>query len=136
SNLDDLEHLVTLWQAHLRSRNRSPRTIATYADSADRLGRYLRREGRSQDMKLVDRKVIEGFIADQLAVHAPATAALRFRSLQQFFRWATEERILPLNPMERMKPPKVPEVPVAVVPDEALRKLLATCDPKLSPRGP
>lgn len=126
-----VEHVNTLaeqWARHLRSRNRSPKTIQSYLESLDRLERHLRAEGLSDDVNRIGRQELEGFINAQLQYHAPATAALRFRSLKQFFRWATDEGIIPISPFERMKEPKVPDVPVDVIPDEYLRKLLATCE--------
>jgi site-specific recombinase XerC len=53
---------------------------------------------------------------------------VRCRSLQQLFKWLTEEGEIPAAPMERTKPPAVPEVPVPVVTDDDLRKLLKACD--------
>jgi integrase len=53
---------------------------------------------------------------------------VRYRSLQQLFKWLTEEGEIPTDPMMRMKPPAVPEVPVPVVSDDDLRKLLKVCE--------
>ena len=50
--------------------------------------------------------------------------------LQQLFRWLEDEGEIPTSPMSKMKPPAVPEQPVAIIDDDDVRKLLATCDPK------
>ncbi|HVA09706.1 MAG TPA: tyrosine-type recombinase/integrase, partial [Acidimicrobiales bacterium] len=42
-------------------------------------------------------------------------------------KWLVEEGEISSSPMERMKPPIVPEQPVPVLPDDALEKLLAAC---------
>lgn len=126
---DDLDDLLRSWELHLRSLNRSPRTIQSYRESGDRLVSFLRREGLPTTAATLDRRALEGFITDQLARHAPSTAALRFRSLQQFVRWLVEEGEVPVNPMEKMKAPKIPDEPVDVIDDETLRRLLATCEP-------
>ena len=42
--------------------------------------------------------------------------------------WLSEEGEVPADPMVRMRPPAVPEVPVPVVSDDELRKLLKTCE--------
>lgn len=125
---DLADDLPRQWENHLIAANKSPRTIQTYLDSLKRLTWHLQRTAQSTMIDAATRVSIEGFIANQLTVHAPATAALRYRSLQQFFRWAVDERIITVSPMERMKPPMVPEKPVAIVPDDALRLLLATCE--------
>ncbi len=41
-----------------------------------------------------------------------------------FWRWALDEEEIDRNPMERMKPPRVPDKPVPMVADADFRKLL------------
>ena len=59
----------------------------------------------------------------------PSTCSLNFRALQQFFGWLVREEI-DRTPMERMRPPQVPESPVPVLSDDQLRALLASCEGK------
>lgn len=42
-----------------------------------------------------------------LMTHKPATAAIRYRSLQQFFKWLVNEEEIGESPMAKMKPAKV-----------------------------
>jgi site-specific recombinase XerD len=70
------------------------------------------------------RRDIQGFLSDQLDQHRPTTAAVRFRSLQQFYRWATDEELIQASPMTGLRPPAIPEEPVAVLDEAALNKLL------------
>lgn len=58
---------------------------------------------------------------------APATVAKHYRSLQQLFRWLVEDGELLRSPMERMRPPAVPEQPVDVLTDAELARLLDVC---------
>ena len=58
------------------------------------------------------REHVERFIDHLVQTYEPATAANRFRSLQQFFKWLEEEGEVPASPMARMRPPTVPEDPV------------------------
>ncbi len=67
-------------------------------------------------------------MGDTLERWKPTTAAVRYRSLQQLFKWLTGEGEMPADPIARMKPPAVPEVPVPVVSDNELRKLLKACE--------
>jgi integrase len=76
----------------------------------------------------IGREHVEVFIEDQLRRWKPTTASVRYRSLQQFFKWALEENEIERNPMERMHAPMVPEVPVPVVADDDLRRLLKACE--------
>jgi hypothetical protein len=75
----------------------------------------------------ISRDDIETFIANTLKRWKPTTAAVRYRGLQQF-KWLTEEGEVPTHPMARARPPAVPEVPVPVVSDDDLRRLLKAYD--------
>jgi site-specific recombinase XerD len=50
--------------------------------------------------------------------------AKHYRSLQQLFRWLVEDGEIGHSPMERMRPPAVPEQPVNILTDDELRALL------------
>jgi integrase len=58
----------------------------------------------------------------------PATAHNRYRGLHAFFEWMVAEGDLETNPMERMRPPQLPEQPGEVVGPEHLARLLKTCE--------
>jgi site-specific recombinase XerD len=47
--------------------------------------------------------------------------------LRILYRWLEEEAEIDDDPMARVKPPIVPDQPVAVVPEDGLRRLLAVC---------
>jgi integrase/recombinase XerC len=117
--------LLPSWERTLRARNRSVATIYSYLLSAQLLEKHV------GQVPIVDieSQHVEAFIADQLATQAPGTAAVRYRSLKQFFRWALEEDEIERSPMAGMKPPYVPEAPVPIIPDDALRRLFAVCGP-------
>jgi integrase len=57
----------------------------------------------------------------------PSTCSLNFRALQQFFGWLVREEEIDRSPMDRMRPPSVPEQPVPVLSDDQLRTLLESC---------
>ena len=82
----------------------------------------------STDVAVISRERVEAFITDQLERWRPATAANRYRGLQRFFAWQVEEGEIRVSPMSKMKPPHVPDEPPAVLRDEELRRLLATCE--------
>lgn len=125
-----LDALLPSFERSLRAANRSPATITSYRTAARLLYTYLAERGLPTAVARLERQHLEGFLEDQLARHKPATAAVRFRSLQAFFRWCVAEDELNLSPMERMKPPHVPDQSPRVLTDDDLRALLHACEGK------
>lgn len=123
-----LSSLIPSWERSLRARNRAAKTIRSYGDTARLFEGFLLREGLPTVVADVGREHVESFIEAQLREFRPATAAVRYRSLQQFFKWALEEEEISESPMARMSPPHVPEEPVPVVSDDELRRLLKACE--------
>src|SRR4051794_36789124 len=70
--------------------------------------------------------LLEAFLAALADRVSPATVAKHYRSLQQLWRWLVEDGEIPRSPMERMRPPQVPEQPVDILIDDELRALLDT----------
>ena len=126
---EDLTVNLASFRRHIAAKNLSPRTVKTYEEACDLFARFLADQGMPQQVAHIRREHVESFIVSLLERWSPATAANRFRSLQQFFRWLEEEGELPDgNPMARMKPPLVPEQPPPVLQEAELKALLATAD--------
>ncbi len=111
----------------LRARNRAPKTIRSYTETAELFRAFLVKAGMPTRVDRINREHVETFMADQLARWRPKTAQVRYGNLRQFFNWLLEEGEILRHPMERMKPPTVPEVPVPVVSDDYLKALLKAC---------
>jgi site-specific recombinase XerD len=116
------------WERHLRAANRSPRTIESYLESAQQLAAFLQSRRMPLEPSKIHAQHVEAFITRVLTTHKPATAAIRYRSLQQFFKWLVDEDEITDSPMLKMKPPKVAEQPVPVLRQDELRRLLHTCE--------
>jgi site-specific recombinase XerD len=112
--------LLRSFARSLRARNRSPRTISSYLEAV----RLLSQHADGRDLLSLRPRDIEAFLADQLDHHRPTTAAVRFRSIQQLYRWAMEEDLIQRSPMAGLRPPAIPEEPVAVLDAADLNKLL------------
>jgi site-specific recombinase XerD len=119
--------LIPSWELSLVAQGRAKRTIQGYTESARLLEHFLQETGMTTAADKLTREHVEMFMADQLARWKPATAVVRFKSLQQFFKWGLEEREVTANPMANMKPPSLPEVPVPIVDDTTLTALLKVC---------
>jgi site-specific recombinase XerD len=125
---DELTSLAASWARHLRAQRASSATIATYGTSVTQLARFLREQGMPDSPASLTREHVEAFITDLLGRQAPATAHNRYRALRSFFAWLVEEGELRASPMERMKPPRLPEAPPPVLRDTDLRHVIAVCE--------
>lgn len=121
----DIGAMLTSWQRSLRAANRSPRTIQSYTESVGQLAAFLASRGMPEQVASIRREHVESYVEDVLSRWRPATGALRYRSLVQFFKWLAEEGEITESPMARMRPPSVAEEPPGVLSDDDLRALLA-----------
>lgn len=119
---------VESYTRHLKAENKSPATITAYVGALERFGRYLAEQGMPTALPSIRREHVEAWLIGlQDAGQSPASVSLYYRSLQPFFKWAVSEDELPRSPMERMKPPTVPETPPPVLRDDELKRLLKAC---------
>jgi site-specific recombinase XerD len=114
------------FERHLRVRNRSPKTIESYIDTANQFVRFLAGRGMPQLAGSVTREHIEMYLEYLQVWAAPATVAGRHRSLRQFFVYLVDEGECATNPMDRIKAPAVPEQEVPVLHDDEIGRLLQT----------
>jgi site-specific recombinase XerD len=103
------------FEAHLRAGNLSALTIKSYSQAVHQLDAFLAGRGMPRTVAGIRREHVEAFIEDQLARLRPASAANRYRSIQQFWRFLIDEGEVQTSPMARMKPPIVPEEPPELV---------------------
>lgn len=128
--------LVNSFRRSLMAQNKSPKTVKSYLEAVNALMEFLQERGMPLQLPHIKREHVEAFILDLLErPHkvsgkplSPRTAFNRFKSLQQFFKWAVEEGEIKRSPMERMKAPAISDEPPTVLTDEQLKKLLQTCE--------
>ncbi len=120
--------LLRLWERSLRARNLSPKTQTLYLSAGRAFAGYLDDNDGPDDPHELRRTHVEGFL---LSLHergqAATTVNLTYRALQQFMKYLAQEEEIDRSPMEHMTPPVIPEQTTAVLSDEDLTKLLATC---------
>ncbi len=116
------------FERSLQAHNRAPKTVTTYLYAVNELADFLDDQGMPGEVVNITREHLETFLAALLARVKPATAAIRYRSLQQFWRWCVEEGEVSDSPMAHMVAPNVPEDPPAVLSDDDLRKLVKACE--------
>ncbi len=116
------------FRRYLQARNRAPRTVEVYTEAVKALDAFLSDRGMPRDVAAIAREHVEEFIADLLTRFKATTAANRYRSLQQFFKFLVEDGELAQSPMERMQVPKIPAEAPSVLTEDDLRKLLRACE--------
>jgi site-specific recombinase XerD len=122
--LDDLRILLPDWRTHLKARNVAPSTIKSYEACAHNLLAFLSAAGMPTTAGGVHREHVEAFLADLTDRLSASSVAKHYRSLQQLWRWLEDDGEIAASPMAKMRPPAVPEQPVAVLTDDELRQLL------------
>jgi len=111
----------------LRAQNKSARTVQGYCEAVSQLGRFLQSKGMPTTLAGIRREHVESYIEDLLGRFKPATANNRYRALSSYFHWAVDEGEVKTSPMEKMKPPRIPEEAAAVLSDKELKALLNAC---------
>jgi site-specific recombinase XerC len=123
-----IDELTIDFELMLQAQGKSPATRKTYGTAVRQLAAFLADRGMPVEVAGITREHVEAFMADLFARgRSPSTARTRFAGLAIFFGWLTEEGEVARSPMERMKMPAVPDRPVAVVDDDAIRRLLDGC---------
>lgn len=102
----------------------APSTIASYLKVGENLLAWLQEAGMPTGAGAIAGEHLEAFLAALTERLSPATVAKHYRSMQQLFRWLVEDGEIGHSPMERMRPPAVPEQPVDILSDDELRALL------------
>lgn len=131
----ELDELIASWRRHLRAQRASPATIATYATAARQLATFLAAQGMPTTAAGIRREHVEAWITDLLERWKPNTAHNRYRGVHAFFRWLVDEGEIRDSPMDRMKPPRLPEAPPPVLRADELRAIIGACERDRSPFG-
>jgi len=118
----------TSWALALAANNKSENTRLVYLSALQRFEEYLVANDLPTTVGDIEREHVQGFLIELLENRAAATANNRYRALKTFFAFLVEEDELEHSPMERIKPPIVPEHPVPLLSEGDLAALLKTTD--------
>ncbi|MFY9219874.1 MAG: tyrosine-type recombinase/integrase [Candidatus Nanopelagicales bacterium] len=131
---ESLDQVLADWETALRAANKAPRTIKSYLESARRIARFLTDQGLPDRIDDITAPVIQSYFVRELDRGMSASTVARdYRHLRQLFRYAVRQELVDANPLDKVEVPKVPEIPVPVVTDEDLRKLLDACKGRTFP---
>lgn len=126
----DFDFLIPSFERHLKAERKSIQTINSYRTAVSQLADFVASKGMPTRIGRIKREHVESFIVHLLETRSPSTAANRYRSLQQFFKWVVDEGEIRTSPMEKMRAPSVPEPIIPVIREDCLKQLLATCKGK------
>ena len=113
----------------MRARDLSPMTLSGYTLTLGQFDAFLAANNLPREVMAVTRGDVRSFMRYLLEDRhdAPGTAHTKFSVLRAFFNFTLREGEIVASPMAGLTAPKVPDVPVAVLTDEQLRAILATC---------
>lgn len=110
-----------------RSERISPNTIATYGSALRMFTAFLLAHGYPTSLAAIRDEHVTEWLNGLHASVAPATVHNRFRALKTFFTWYGTKIDGFLNPMRRMRPPRLPKYEPRVLSLDELRAVLGTC---------
>ncbi len=109
----------------LRAGGRAAKTISTYASSLKLLQEFSAARGMPA-IAAVSAEHLREFFGDLYERgNKPASVSVRYRALQQFFKWLVREGERLDNPMDRIPAPRVPEQIQPHYTDDDVRQVLA-----------
>lgn len=123
----DAAFLIDSFKLYLRSCNKSPNTITVYTTSVRKLAEFLQSRELPLEPAKITKRHVESYISHEIETHSPGNAAVRFRSLQQYFKWLKLDEEIDKDPMATMRVPQAPVKPPPVLSDQEIRALLAAC---------
>lgn len=116
---------ITSFLTDCQVRNIAPTTLEIYRRHLRDLAQWL---GKPLSQAATDD--LRAYFLSLRERRNPGGQHQAFRVLRTFYRWLVSEGVLERNPMERLKPPRVPEQPLDPVPLETVRAMLKTCEGK------
>ncbi len=96
--------LAESWELHLGVERKADQTVQVYMSAMTRLDEYLEAAGMPHRVCEITREHVESFIVHLIHTRSPATAVNRYKALQQFYSWLTDEGEITDSPMARMSP--------------------------------
>ena len=123
----NIRRALTSFDLALRAQNKSPGTVSLYSLAVRQLIDHLEKQGRVCDVGEITRDDLNAYLAGLHEKFKPSTVDTRYRSLQAFFKFLTEEEEIPESPMRNMRPPHIPEILVPILSENDIKLLLNKC---------
>jgi site-specific recombinase XerD len=122
-----LQPVISSFRLHLNAEGKSPKTVRTYVEAVQWFAAtHVRPRPDRADWTDITAEDVKEWMVYLLDTYSDSYANNQYRALQQFFKWWSEDEEV-LNPMARLKPPKVGEKVVPVFTEDELIRLSKTC---------
>ena len=123
------ETIVQGFLLALRASGRAEKTINTYTSALAILRRFCDEQGMPELPALSTEHLREFFNDLYKRGNKPASVSVRYRGLQQFYKWLVAEGERQDNPVARIPAPRVPETLQPHYSEEDLRHVLGKIPP-------
>lgn len=122
-----MKALLDSWELSLEAENKSVRTIENYREGLELFLRWLGEQHGHLPPEEVTPALCRAWLKDLMETRKPSTARTRWAAMRQFWAWCATEGEIDSNPMLEVKPPVVPEKPVAMLSVDELKAVIAVC---------
>ena len=117
------------WQRGLEASTRAHKTILIYRVAMTRLGKFVAWRYHQVDVLSITRQHIEEFLIFTVNTnHSAYTVSTYYQAINRFYKWLLEEGEIAVNPVEKIRTPKVPETDREVMSVEHITALIKSCD--------
>jgi integrase/recombinase XerC len=123
-----LHPLIESWTLALESENKAPKTIEGYLESMGLFDRWLDDRHPGLLPEEITPEILRTWLAELGVDRRPSTVKTRWGGLRQFWAWCLDEGEIDVNPMEKVKAPIVPPIPVPLLTGDQVKAVLATCE--------
>lgn len=135
---DDLAVRAQSYRRHLQAQLMSPNTVIGYMQTLDAFAQYLRQSGMPTDPAAISREHCEAYLVHMREQpsprtgrpYAPSSIWAYYLRLHAFFKWLVEMDEIRHSPMERQKPPHVPQKRPPALSDDQVARILRRCEGK------
>lgn len=126
---EKLGDVLGAFRRHLKAAGKADRTIDGYSRAVRYFADWLTSEGIPDTVAALNRRTIEEYLAARSDDLSTQTLITYVKGVQAFARWAADEEIID-TPLSGLRLPDAPEIPVPVLTDEELARLLKVCSTK------
>lgn len=123
--MNKLEQVLQDFYLDCEGRNLSANTLRYYRDAMKPFLAFVEAQG-AKTIEDLTTPMLRAYVAHCLSEVNPGGAHARLRPVRRLMNWCVQEDYLEIDPMRKVKLPKVPEPDVAVIRPAEVRKLLAT----------